>query len=76
MVEYDRGDLIPNSEIESNIKIPENLGIANVAGLIEASIERNCKFDCDDCSTIFETDEKMDDSTLFIKNKKMSFQYV
>lgn len=45
------------------------LGIANIAGQIEAMIEKNRKFACDDCATIFEQNNKIDVS-LFIKNKK------
>lgn len=57
---------IPN---HADSGIPADLGIANVAGIIESSIERNRKFNCEECSFIFEKNEKMD-ANLFIRNKK------
>lgn len=50
-------------------KQSENLGIANVAGIIEASIERNAKFNCNECAALFEQNEKID-ADLFVKHKR------
>lgn len=49
--------------------IAETLGLANLAGLIEASIQRNKKFSCENCATVFELNSKID-AKFFIKNKK------
>lgn len=59
------------NEIENDMEcqLSVKMGIASVAGQIEALIEKNYKFDCGDCATIFEKNDKIDDS-LFVKNKK------
>lgn len=57
--------------MESINEISEVLGIANVAGTIETLIERNKKFNCEHCSTIFEINEKIDPN-LFVKQNKNS----
>lgn len=54
---------------ELTITMGERFGVANAAGCIEATIERSKKFDCGDCSTIFERNEKIDHN-LFVKQKK------
>lgn len=64
---------IINSLSESNVEVAstpaEQMGIINVAGLIEGLIERNKQFDCNECSTTFEFNEKVS-TELFVKNKK------
>lgn len=64
---------IINSLSESNVEEgstpAERMGIINVAGLIEGLIERNKQFDCNECSTTFEFNEKVS-TELFVKNKK------
>lgn len=55
------------NEIETNTMVVK-MGIASVAGQIEALIEKNHKFTCGDCATIFEQNDKIDGS-LFVKNK-------
>lgn len=67
--------LEPNAEASSTqgpalvITPAEQMGIINVAGLIESLIEKNRKFNCNDCSTLFEINDKIDQH-LFVKNKK------
>lgn len=56
-------------QINSNASIAETLGIANLAGLIEASLQRNKKNSCDECATVFELNDKID-ANIFIRNKK------
>lgn len=53
---------------ESTILMGERFGVANAAGCIEATIEKSKKFHCDDCSTIFERNEKIDHNW-FVKQK-------
>lgn len=61
---------IQPDELSSNDIPPiEALGISNIAGLIEASIEKNQKFNCNDCSAIFESNEKVA-ASWFVKHKK------
>ena len=52
--------------------LAEELGVMNVAGVIESSIERNKKFDCGLCADVFESNVKID-SRLFVKNKKKCY---
>lgn len=47
----------------------EHLSIANIAGTIEAMTQKNRKFNCNDCSCIFESNNKID-SSFFVKHKK------
>lgn len=56
-------------ETEHNIDAAELLGIVNLAGQIEARIERNERFNCNDCCEVFENNVKVDTS-LFVRNKK------
>lgn len=56
-------------ELLAEESLSELASIAYVAGQIERSIEKNKKFGCDICSTIFELNEKVD-SSLFVKQRK------
>lgn len=56
-------------QIVSHVDIADKLGMANLAGSIEASLLRNKNFSCEDCATVFELNEKID-VNFFIKNKK------
>lgn len=51
-----------------------SLGVSNIAGYIEELIQKNKKFNCDDCAMLFEVNQKIDPN-LFIKNKKNSLPY-
>lgn len=53
----------------NSIGIAETLGLANLAGLIEASLQRNKKFSCAECATVFELEDKID-ANIYIRNKK------
>lgn len=66
--EHNEERLEPNPEqiLEPSV---DSLGIANVAGLIEATIEKNHRFNCVDCANVFEVNEKVDPS-IFVKNSK------
>lgn len=55
--------------VEENHDVVESLGLANIAGKIEASIEKNSKFNCNDCSNVFEYNPKID-IRFFVSNKK------
>lgn len=55
-------------QFEIGHNIPKSLGIANTAGRIEALLQRNNCFTCEDCSSIFEINEKVSQN-VFIKNK-------
>lgn len=68
VVENQNGEAVDQTSDAEN-SLAETIGIANVAGLIEARIEKNCKFDCEICSTIFEENEKIA-ATIFVKNRK------
>lgn len=51
------------------LEIAEEMGISSTAGVIQANIERNHRFNCNDCAKIFEDNEKID-SAVFVKYKK------
>lgn len=52
----------------AHVENTETLGVANLAGLIEASHHRNKKISCSDCATVFELNYKIN-ADIFIKNK-------
>lgn len=57
------------SDKSARIREAEVLGIVNLAGSIEVSIFRSKKMSCNECSNIFELNDKID-PVLFVKNKK------
>lgn len=60
-----------NKNVSSaNDENTETLGIANLAGLIEASLNRNKFFSCSDCASVFELNDKIS-ADVFVKNKKI-----
>lgn len=65
--EFD-SEISEEQQIISNT-IAETLGVANLAGLIEVSLQRNKNFSCDHCGSVFEIEDKID-SNIYIRNKK------
>lgn len=65
-LENDEEETAPNDVVDHS----ETLGIANLAGLIEASLSRSKKLSCNNCSSIFESSDDKIDPVFFIKNKK------
>lgn len=60
---------ISEEEQEKSNTIAQTLGLANLAGSIEVSLQRNKKFSCGDCATVFEIEDKID-ANIYVKNKK------
>lgn len=65
--EFD-SEISQEEQINSNA-VAETLGLANLAGLIEVSLQRNKKFSCTDCATVFEFEDKID-AKFHVRNKK------
>lgn len=63
--------LITVNEENSKMKASETLNVANLAGIIESSIQRSKKFSCGDCAMIFELNTKID-ADYFVNNRKSS----
>lgn len=61
--------LIAVNEENSEMKAIEILNAANLAAIIESSIQRSKKFSCADCAMIFELNLKID-ADHFVKNRK------
>lgn len=61
-------EMSTEDQVNSNT-IADTLGVADLAGMIECSLQRNKKFSCVDCALAFELEDKID-AHIFIKNKK------
>lgn len=68
-MENNEGFDLENDQVPHAVGMAGILGLANLAGIIESTLNRSKKFSCNNCATVFEMNDKIN-AAIFVKNKK------